>query len=276
MTLFGYDADADLRAFNDAFEHYNRELEYCTARGDRSDLPLQKAWYVLKDAREKLPPWLQSEVRSMPDRPSNAIPESDPDAQRRAAVRAFSTDSERYLKAPSPHTGIIAVNMILDDLTAEKRALYARAGLLDADPQSEAGKRQRELTMDNLDLSAPAATQGPVFGSEFHPHGTTPAVVVAGTETPTNESASKRVPIDDPLERRVAMVSGGYPHPGATLRAMNEVTDVSEQYAQSLRQIFKRNKVDTGRAIAAIDHVQQTKNIAMDALSLPYVTKSAE
>jgi hypothetical protein len=140
----------------------------------------------------------------------------------------------------------------------------------------DARKRQREAIMDK-DAAAPTA-QGPVFGSEFHPHGTTPAaaVSIAGTETLITETTSKRVAIEDPLERRVAMVSGGYPHPGATLRAMNEVTDVSEQYAQSLRQIFKRNKVDTGRAIAAIDHVQQTKNIAMDALSLPYVTKSAE
>jgi len=86
---------------------------------------------------------------------------------------------------------------------------------------------------------------------------------------------SKRVAIDDPIEKRAAMVNGMFDLPGETLAAMGEVCQASEVYAKELQTIFKKNglKVDTGRAIAAMDGIQATKNIACDALILPHASK---
>lgn len=87
---------------------------------------------------------------------------------------------------------------------------------------------------------------------------------------------AKRIAVDDPIDKRVEMVNGMFQLPGETLLAMKDVREASELYARTLQAIFKRGKIDIGRAIATIDHIQLTKNLACDALILPHASKAAE
>jgi hypothetical protein len=85
---------------------------------------------------------------------------------------------------------------------------------------------------------------------------------------------AQRTMITDALEKRVEMVNGYFDLSAETLQAMKDVRAASEAYARALHEIFKRGlPVDTGRAIATIDHVQLCKNMACDALILPNASK---
>ena len=88
-------------------------------------------------------------------------------------------------------------------------------------------------------------------------------------------STNTHVPITDPVAKRVAMINGYFDLPDDTIQSMKRVREASVEYAKELQCIFKYAgvNVDTGRAIAAIDHVQQTKNIACDALILPFASE---
>ena len=89
-------------------------------------------------------------------------------------------------------------------------------------------------------------------------------------------SSAKRVAVEDPIEKRVVMIGGVYPKPDETHEEIQEVRVATMDYATRLQTLFKRGKVDIGRAIATLDHLQQTQNMAIDALSLPHVSKSSE
>ncbi len=84
---------------------------------------------------------------------------------------------------------------------------------------------------------------------------------------------SKRVPIVDPIEARVAMTNGWFELSDETKKDMSTIREASEQYAKTLEAVFKRAKHDKGRAIASIDAIQLAKNIACDALILPFASK---
>lgn len=77
-------------------------------------------------------------------------------------------------------------------------------------------------------------------------------------------------PIQDPIEKRVAMINGHFALPSETVESMNEVRDAVDTCARTLHAIFKNQKTDTGRAIATIDQLQAVKNTACDALILPH------
>lgn len=85
--------------------------------------------------------------------------------------------------------------------------------------------------------------------------------------------APRLVPIaDSPMGKRVTLISGTCDKvlPAETVMAIVEIQRLSTVYAQNLRALLEGcNKVDTGRCIAALDHVQQAKNIAIDAVKLP-------
>jgi hypothetical protein len=82
-----------------------------------------------------------------------------------------------------------------------------------------------------------------------------------------------RTKIEDPIEKRVAMINGYFPLPTETTTGMKEVREAVSECATKLESVFKRCKVDTGRAIATIDLLQQAKNVGCDALILPHAEK---
>jgi hypothetical protein len=76
------------------------------------------------------------------------------------------------------------------------------------------------------------------------------------------------------IEARVDMINGYFPLPGGTVEAMKTVRAAADVFARALLQVSKEvSVVDTGRMIAAIDLIQQTKNVACDSLILPYAVK---
>lgn len=77
----------------------------------------------------------------------------------------------------------------------------------------------------------------------------------------------------DAIEKRVAMINGNFPLPDEVISDMREIRAAVSECAEKLQTIFKRRKIDTGRAIASIDLLQNTKNTACDALILPYGEK---
>lgn len=71
------------------------------------------------------------------------------------------------------------------------------------------------------------------------------------------------------LNGRLALITGKVPTGIDTMAAFKAIDDASVAYALALKEIFLIHKADTGRAIATLDHVQFTKNIAYDAVRLP-------
>lgn len=80
-------------------------------------------------------------------------------------------------------------------------------------------------------------------------------------------------PAEDPIARRAAMVAWCGDLPAETEDAVTQVRLLSSKYAWDLQAVFKRAKVDVGRAIATMDQVQQTHHLAVDALILPHLNK---
>lgn len=79
-----------------------------------------------------------------------------------------------------------------------------------------------------------------------------------------------------PLDARCAMVDGNFDLTPETREQMKAIRSAFAECAQRLNEIFQKSGVgyDRGRAIASLDHLQQAKNIACDALILPnYVKK---
>ena len=81
---------------------------------------------------------------------------------------------------------------------------------------------------------------------------------------------------EDPIARRAGMVAWAGDLPEETNDAITQVRLLSSRYAWELQAVFKRAKVDVGRAIAALDQVQQAQHVAVDALVLPHVSKRSE
>ena len=86
-------------------------------------------------------------------------------------------------------------------------------------------------------------------------------------------SENKKQTIVDPIEKRVAMLNGRFDLPPEQIQAMDEIRAAVEECGKYIGAVFMSNKVDTGRAIAAIDELQKAKNTACDALILPFVEK---
>ena len=65
-----------------------------------------------------------------------------------------------------------------------------------------------------------------------------------------------------------------FPLPDATLQAVDRIRAITGNAARDLvTAIEGANAYDTGRLIAALDHLQQTKHIACDAVTLPHHPK---
>lgn len=75
----------------------------------------------------------------------------------------------------------------------------------------------------------------------------------------------------NPIDARVALISNQLQLQHVSTFFSAEVQAAIEECAKKLQIIFKRDHVDTGRAIAALDLLQQTKHVAIDALKLPFV-----
>jgi hypothetical protein len=86
----------------------------------------------------------------------------------------------------------------------------------------------------------------------------------------------KRVPITDPIEARVAIIGGHIILPTDIPHYLRDVREASEVFAKTLETIYKRTKHDKGRAIASFDLIQQTKNVASDALILAHAEKEEQ
>lgn len=89
------------------------------------------------------------------------------------------------------------------------------------------------------------------------------------------EQRKRRIPITDAIEKRVALVNGDFDLTPVTLEAMRDIREAAGAYARELDAIFHREGVtfDVGRVIATMDHVQQTKLLACDAVALPHASK---
>jgi hypothetical protein len=75
------------------------------------------------------------------------------------------------------------------------------------------------------------------------------------------------------LEPRVMMIDGRFDLPEETVNAMNDIRVSVERCAHYLYEVVFCDpavKLDMGRAIAAIDLLQQVKNVACDAVILPH------
>ncbi len=100
------------------------------------------------------------------------------------------------------------------------------------------------------------------------PTDTTPAVTYEMAGTAAN---AKRIAVEDPIEKRVRLLAGVYTEPLESKYAVTDIHMAAIAYAKELQSIFKRSKVDTGRAIAALDAVKQSYSLATDAIILPCV-----
>ena len=79
----------------------------------------------------------------------------------------------------------------------------------------------------------------------------------------------------DAGDARAAMINGNFTLPEQTLKSMKRIREVTAQAADEINKILKSDNHDVGRRIAALDHLQQVKNIACDSLILPhYVPES--
>ena len=86
--------------------------------------------------------------------------------------------------------------------------------------------------------------------------------------------AAEVVPRLDPLSARVEMINGRFDLPDATLDQMREIRAACQRCARLLKAAFDEAKdKDIGRCIAAIDALQLAKNIACDALILPFAKR---
>jgi hypothetical protein len=86
--------------------------------------------------------------------------------------------------------------------------------------------------------------------------------------------AAKRHAVD-PVEARTRLLTVEGEGLSYEVRiAKAEIAHAAAVFGQQLVDIFKRlESFDTGRAIATIDNVQATKNLAWDAITLPHVSK---
>lgn len=82
-----------------------------------------------------------------------------------------------------------------------------------------------------------------------------------------------RVPITDPVEKRVEMINGMFDLPAETLLTMREIRSASDEFARRIQAAVSKVPHDTGRVIATIDLIQQLKNTACDAVILPHASK---
>jgi hypothetical protein len=71
------------------------------------------------------------------------------------------------------------------------------------------------------------------------------------------------------------MINGNFPLPDETVAAMRTIrSDASVLAGLLLSSARAAGTYDTGRLIAALDLLQQVKNVAIDALILPHAPPS--
>lgn len=78
------------------------------------------------------------------------------------------------------------------------------------------------------------------------------------------------------LDARVAMINCDAELPPETLDQMNRIRAIVSDCGNQLNEIFQKSgaKIDVGRAIASLDHLQQVENVACVALILPHCANS--
>ena len=92
----------------------------------------------------------------------------------------------------------------------------------------------------------------------------------------SSPTPKKRVRITDAFEQRVEMVDGRFDLPNKTLDAMNQIRGAAAAFARVLQQVHSdlgKDNVNYGRLIAAVDLIQNAKNVACDAVILPHAIK---
>ncbi len=72
---------------------------------------------------------------------------------------------------------------------------------------------------------------------------------------------------------RVALVNGAYVPFGKSMVVIERINEASAEYAEKIAALIESVDYDTGRLIAALDHVQLVKTIACDAVILPHTPK---
>jgi hypothetical protein len=75
---------------------------------------------------------------------------------------------------------------------------------------------------------------------------------------------------NNPINVCVSMINGNFNLPDSTVQSMKDIRAAVAECAVKLQDIFNKEKIDVGRAIASIDLLQQVKNTACDALILPH------
>jgi hypothetical protein len=80
----------------------------------------------------------------------------------------------------------------------------------------------------------------------------------------------------DPIAARVALVNGNFDLPTETKRAMKRITEIVAEAAAEIEREAKKVKYDTGRLIATMDILQQSKDTACVSVILPHYKPEAE
>ena len=77
------------------------------------------------------------------------------------------------------------------------------------------------------------------------------------------------------IHARTEMVNGNFPLTDEHKAIMNQIREAASQFSKTLREIAFDSKVeiDAGRWINALDSIQNTKNVACDAIILPMAPK---
>ena len=86
----------------------------------------------------------------------------------------------------------------------------------------------------------------------------------------------RRVPIEGPVEQRVALVDGNFDLPPEALAAMREVRGIVAEAAARIATSVSKCKHDKGRLIHTMDLLQNVKDTACVSLILPHASKEVD
>lgn len=74
----------------------------------------------------------------------------------------------------------------------------------------------------------------------------------------------------DPVSARVALINGNFDLPEESVQAMKNIRKAVSDAAEIIERESKRVKHDVGRLIAAVDTLQQAKDVACVSVILPH------
>jgi hypothetical protein len=76
------------------------------------------------------------------------------------------------------------------------------------------------------------------------------------------------------IDARLAMINGNFDLPKNTLEVMPALRAAASAFAQEAAALVMSVQCDWGRLIAALDLIQQTKDVLLNAVILPHAPKN--